>query len=379
MIFKKIILILIVALLCKCELPTENISYIQSPVVFGYIDAGFNRIDTLYLYWTSSLTTSHFENNYIDNASVNLSSGNQNIELNHIGNGKYLPDNLYPNPPIQPNSTWNLEINFSYNDKEYNLQSSTTVPNTITPDVMISDIQWQCDGEDVVFNEEDFNLYQNQNNVDLIQSWLNDPSDISFLENNINIDTFRYSTRDCYTSSFASTPFFTLDIDSENQNDTIISRYLTLSLETDKDMNQDGFNIPYEAAIFDTLFDANAFKGPMQYTEIDYDAYQGIDLQNIPYEWGWHREPVNRINLEGDQIEFSWLFFNYFGKHITIIQPMGKEYEAYFEGDPDQFNFPYILRQGNITSVNGEDSYGLFYSTNSKYFLFDVLEPIESD
>ena len=144
---------------------------------------------------------------------------------------------------------------------------------------MISDIQWQCDGEDVVFNEEDFNLYQNQNNVDLIQSWLNDPSDISFLENNINIDTFRYSTRDCYTSSFASTPFFTLDIDSENQNDTIISRYLTLSLETNKDMNQDGFNIPYEAAIFDTLFDANAFKGPMQYTEIDYDAYQGIDLQ----------------------------------------------------------------------------------------------------
>ena len=94
MIFKKIILILIVALLCKCELPTENINYIQSPVVFGYIDAGFNRIDTLYLYWTSSLTSSHFENNYIDNASVNLSSGNQNIELNHIGNGKYLPVNL---------------------------------------------------------------------------------------------------------------------------------------------------------------------------------------------------------------------------------------------------------------------------------------------
>ena len=46
---------------------------------------------------------------------------------------------------------------------------------------------------------------------------------------------------------------------------------------------------------------------------------------------------------------------------------MGKEYEAYFEGDPDQFNL-HILRQGNINSVNGGDSYGLFYSTNSKYF-----------
>jgi len=379
LIFKKTILILSIIFLYKCDLPTENIDYVQSPVVFGYIDAGFNKVDTFYLYWSSTLSNSHFENNYIDNATMTLSSGPQSIELMPIGNGKYLPENIYPSPPIEPNSTWYLDINFNYNNTDYVLQSSTTVPNTINPDIMVSDIEWQCDGQEVIFDENDFNLYQSQNNVDLIQSWLNNPNNISFLENDINIDNITYNTADCYTSSFASTPFFTLDIDSENQNDTIISRYITLALETDKDMNGDGFNIPYEAAIFDTLFDANAFKGPMQYTEINYSDYSGIDLDNIPYEWGWHREPVNRINLEGDQIEFSWLFFNYYGKHITIIQPMGKDYELYFEGDPDQFNLPYILRQGNIENISGEDAYGLFYSTNSKFFLFNVLEPIALD
>ena len=144
-------------------------------------------------------------------------------------------------------------------------------------------------------------------------------------------------------------------------------------------MNQDGFNIDYEAAIFDTTLSANVFKGPMQYTEIDYNKYDGIDLENIPYEWGWHRDDINRINLEGDQIEFSWLFFNYYGRHMTIIQPMSSEYEQYFEGDPDQFNLPYILRQGNINDISGEEAYGLFYSTNSKFFLFNVLEPIDLD
>ena len=52
--------------------------------------------------------------------------------------------------------------------------------------------------------------------------------------NNIEIDNIMYNDADCYTSSFASTPFFTLDIDSQKENDTIISRYITLALETDK-------------------------------------------------------------------------------------------------------------------------------------------------
>ena len=392
MISKKIFTILIVVFISKCDLPTENVEYEQRPVVFGYIDAGFNKVDDFYLYWSSVLSNSHLENNPIDNATIILSNGDQNIFFTHDENGKYEPQERFPNPPIEPGSTWNLYINFNYADKEYTLESSTTVPYSIIPEVIVSDIDWQCDGEEVVFNENDFNLYQNQNNSNLIQLWLSD-NDTSFLSNNIEIDNIMYNDADCYTSSFASTPFFTLDIDSQNQNDTVISRYITLALETDKDMNNDGFNIPYEAAIFDTTFSAFAFKGPMQYSDIDYEApslsgiekiyniYNSNDDENlidIPYEWGWHRDDINRINLEGDQIEFSWLFFNYYGKHMTIIQPMSSEYEQYFEGDPDQFNLPYILRQGNINDTSGEEAYGLFYSTNSKFFLFNVLKS-ESD
>ena len=358
--------------LSNCDLPTENITYEESPVFFGYIDAGFNRIDTFYLYWSNLLSTSHFQNNYIDNATMVLSNEDQNILLSHIGNGRYLPLSSTPNPPIEEGSTWNLDITFNHENKDYILTSSTIIPNSINPEVMVSEIEWECNGEPIIFDINDFNLYQEQNNVNLIEAWLNNPNNTSFL-NNINIDDIEYNTADCYTSSFASTPFFTLDIDSDNQNETIISRYLTLALETNKDINNDGFNIPYEAAIFDTTLSALAFKGPMQYTEINYDNYPGIDLNNIPYEWGWYRQPIDRINLEGDQIEFSWLFFNYYGKHMTIIQPMGNEYEEYFEGDPDEFNFPYILRQGNIES-NMNEAYGLFYSTNSKFFFFNVIK-----
>ena len=71
MISKKIFTILIVAFLSKCDLPTENVEYEQRPVVFGYIDAGFNKVDDFYLYWSSVLSNSHLENNPIDNATTN--------------------------------------------------------------------------------------------------------------------------------------------------------------------------------------------------------------------------------------------------------------------------------------------------------------------
>ena len=99
----------------------------------------------------------------------------------------------------------------------------------------------------------------------------------------------------------------------------------------------------------------------------DYDDFPDIDQNTIPYEWGWHRNPIDKINLTGNEIEISWLFFDYYGINMIMVQPMGEEYEQYFEGDPDQFDLPYILRQGNI-----DDAYGLFYSTNTKFFFFNV-------
>ncbi|MAV65242.1 MAG: hypothetical protein CMG00_08645 [Candidatus Marinimicrobia bacterium] len=375
MIFKIINLLFLLFITCE-DLPTENISYKRNPVVFGYIDAGFKRIDPIYLSWSNPFSSSHINSiEYIENATISLSTINNNpeysgsdITFNYIGNGQYnplIPDNLQ----ITSGAKWNLEIVFIdiISGEEYILNSSTEIPEAINLTSTSSNIAWNCNGLPIDINEN-FNLYQEQNTVELIQDWLNS-EDLSFL-NDIEVDEIVYNTDECYTSSFASVPFFTIDLGVANEN--IVARYTTIALEPDKDMNLDGINLPFEAAIFDTTLSANAFKGPMNYYNIDYSNFPEFD--NIPYEWGWYREPVDRINLIGNVIPIMWLFFDYYGINMMIVQPVGAEYEQYFESDPDEFNFPYILRKTNIQSNKGE-AYGLFYSTYSDFFFFNVLPP----
>jgi len=360
-------------MLLSCDLPTEQISYNRKPVVFGYIDAGFNRIEPIYLSWSDNFSSSHTDaTNYIQNATMNLSSTyndtpEYNISMNYSPdiNG-YIPDeNDIPNDfQIKPESIWNLSVEFDDSDKTYTLNASTEVPKSINLSSTNSEIPWNCNGQPVNVNSN-FNLYQDQNVPNLIQNWL-DTGDSSFLTG-IEVDQITYNESECYTSSFASVPYFTIDLQTDDEN--IVARYLTIALETDKDMNEDKIEIPYEAAIFDTTLSANAFKGPMNYSQIDYSEEYGIS--NPPYEWGWYRDPVDRINLTGNIIDVMWLFFDYYGINIMIVQPMGEDYKKYYESDPDQFSFPYVLRQTNINSDQG-DAYGLFYSTNSEFFFFDV-------
>ena len=362
-------------MLLSCDLPTEQISYNRKPVVFGYIDAGFNRIEPIYLSWSDNFSSSHTDaTNYIQNATMNLSSTyndtpEYNISMNYSSdiNG-YIPDeNDIPNDfQIKPESIWNLSVEFDDSDKTYTLNASTEVPKSIDLSSTNSEIPWNCNGQPVDVNS-DFNLYQDQNIPNLIQDWL-DTGDSSFLTG-IEADQITYNNSECYTSSFASVPYFTIDLQTDDEN--IVARYLTIALETDKDMNEDDIKIPYEAAIFDTTLSANAFKGPMNYSQIDYSEEYGIS--NPPYEWGWHRDPIDRINLTGNIIDVMWLFFDYYGINIMIVQPMGEDYKKYYESDPDQFSFPYVLRQTNINSDQG-DAYGLFYSTNSQFFFFDVIK-----
>ena len=382
MIFKKIILITFL-ILSSCDLPTEQISYNRKPVVFGYIDAGFNRIEPIYLFWSENFSTPHTdEASYIQNATINLSSTYNdepeysiNMIYNSDENG-YIPDqnDIINDFQIKAESVWTLNIQFSDGDKNYTLIASTEVPKAINLSSTNSEEPWNCNGQPVDINSN-FNLYKNENEIDsdgngtpdLIQDWL-DTGDLSFL-NALQVDEITYNNAECYTSSFASVPYFTIDLQTDDEN--IVARYLTIALETDKDMNEDGINIPYESAIFDTTLSANAFKGPMNYSQIDYSEDYGIS--NPPYEWGWHRDPIDRINLTGNIIDVMWLFFDYYGINIMIVQPMGEDYKKYYESDPDQFSFPYVLRQTNINSDQG-DAYGLFYSTNSQFFFFDVLK-----
>ena len=380
MIFKKIILITFL-ILSSCDLPTEQISYNRKPVVFGYIDAGFNRIEPIYLFWSENFSTPHTgEASYIQNATINLTSTYNdepeysiNMIYNSDENG-YIPDqnDITNDFQIKAESVWTLNIQFSDGDKNYTLIASTEVPKAINLSSTNSEIPWNCNGQPVDINSN-FNLYKNENEIDidgngtpdLIQDWL-DTGDLSFL-NGLQVDEITYNNAECYTSSFASVPYFTIDLQTDDEN--VVARYLTIALETDKDMNEDGINIPYESAIFDTTLSANAFKGPMNYSQINYSEDYGIS--NPPYEWGWHRDPIDRINLTGNIIDVMWLFFDYYGINIMIVQPMGEDYKKYYESDPDQFSFPYVLRQTNINS-DQDDAYGLFYSTNSQFFFFDV-------
>tara|TARA_Y100001935_G_C17293150_1_gene504617 strand:- start:317 stop:1441 length:1125 start_codon:yes stop_codon:yes gene_type:complete len=372
--FNKLFLIsLLLFFGCK-ELPTDSPTYEKKPVMFGSIDAGFNRLEPIYLSWTNDLSSSHLNsNNFIENAEITLSTINNvpeynNISYEHIENGEYHPI-LPSNVSITPGSQWQISVNFDYLNENYQLFASTIIPSEINISSIESPIPWNCNGIPVLV-DSNFNLYQSQNNIDLISDWLEN-GDVSFLDD-ILVDSITYKTNECYTSSFVSVPFFTIDLGVENEN--IISRYTTISLETNKDMNNDGYNLPYEAAIFDTTLSATAFKGPMNFHEIDYSIYPNIGT--IPYEWGWYRDPIDRINLTGNIVDIMWLFFDYYGINMMIIQPMGDEYSDYYEGDPDEFNAPYNLRKTNIQSNQG-DAYGLFYSTNSKFFFFNVLKEIE--
>jgi len=257
LIFKKIILITFL-ILSSCDLPTEQISYNRKPVVFGYIDAGFNRIEPIYLFWSENFSTPHTgEASSIQNATISLTSTYNdepeysiNMIYNSDENG-YIPDqnDITNDFQIKAESVWTLNIQFSDGDKNYTLIASTEVPKAINLSSTNSEIPWNCNGQPVDINSN-FNLYKNENEIDsdgngtpdLIQDWL-DTGDLSFL-NGLQVDEITYNNAECYTSSFASVPYFTIDLQTDDEN--VVARYLTIALETDKDMNEDGLVVEKE-------------------------------------------------------------------------------------------------------------------------------------
>ena len=114
-----------------CKAPTELISYERIPVVFGYIDAGFNKINPIYLYWSNNFSTSHNDSpDYIildNNDTFTLSDGTSSINMvwEPEVNG-YIPDSDAPD--LEGGATWNLNIIFD----DYELNASTKIPESIT-------------------------------------------------------------------------------------------------------------------------------------------------------------------------------------------------------------------------------------------------------
>ena len=156
------------------------------------------------------------------------------------------------------------------------------------------------------------------------------------------MDIIVYKEDDCYTSSFASVPFFY--IARESDYEPAMMRMTSYALTGD---------FPYSNAIFDTSFSANAFKGLMHVETVgDTTVY----YRPNPLVW----------NLSQPEIDMGWLAFNYYGPHLIIFQAADQDFRDYFEGDPLGQN-QYILPNSNI-----EGGYGLFSSTYFQYFLVYV-------
>ena len=61
-----------------------------------------------------------------------------------------------------------------------------------------------------------------------------------------------------------------------------------------------------------------------------------------------------------------WLYFNYYGKHLVVVQSSDEAYYDYLSGDPLGQN-QYIIPDSNI-----EGGYGLFTSNYSKAFFLNI-------
>ena len=400
---KKLFFILILFLI-SCQLPDNNTEYQEGLVVFGRIElveingAAIGEIDTIRVSLSSEIDANigNTQSLYVNNANVTITgsfdqdeSDIRTITLSAVNDlGKYVIDQN-EEYKIWPNS--NYTLNVSYQD--YTVSSTTTTPNYLT----IGSIEdnYNCEqcsdptiyGETTCENsggnwtsEEQYIAPINVTNFDDINNatsglWMLDPSLLDFYVNNETISSIELSRYGCSVGSFASKPYFVLDIDDQeeegNPNLSAI-RILAYALEDKKmgdepwtDFNNNGIvdekeffdynqNEIRDETLINTFYDTTdvfkIWKGPYLRDE-NYNPY----LEN-PFLW----------TVETSPSPIMWLYFNYYGKHLMVIQASDDAYYDYLSGDPLGQN-QYILPDSNI-----EGGYGLFTSNYSKAFFINI-------
>ena len=315
-------ILITVVIFTSCEPVDEQEVYEEKLVVFGNLTANSPVTDTFYVSLSAEVTASHETGvKWIDSADILITSATDSFYLQPVpGNpGRYL-DTTYSHN-ILPNTTYYLNVNY----EEYSVMAETTVPDYLTLK-SVKNEGWFCQGNPVVTDSIDLHL--TENTPFLIQQ--------AFLMNDFSIlvmDTVAYREDDCYTASFMSPPFFSVQWESETAPGLV--RFMSLALDDS-----------YENAIVDTSLSANAFKGPMFVSDT------GELYRQNPLVW----------NLSQPMLDFSWLSFNYYGPHLLLIQAMDQAYHDYYVGDPMGMN-QYLLPNSNII-----DGYGLFSSMNSVGF-----------
>ena len=400
---KKLFFILILFLI-SCQLPDNNTEYQEGLVVFGRIElveingAAIGEIDTIRVSLSSEIDANigNTQSLYVNNANVTITgsfdqdeSDIRTITLSTVNDlGKYVIDQN-EEYKIWPNS--NYTLNVSYQD--YTVSGTTTTPNYLT----IGSIEdnYNCEqcsdptiyGETTCENsggnwtsEEQYIAPINVTNFDDINNatsglWMLDPSLLESYVNNETISSIELSRYGCSVGSFASKPYFVLDIDDQeeegNPNLSAI-RILAYALEDKKmgdepwtDFNNNGIvdekeffdynqNEIRDETLINTFYDTTdvfkIWKGPY-FRDENYNPY----LTN-PFLW----------TVETSPSPIMWLYFNYYGKHLMVIQASDDAYYDYLSGDPLGQN-QYILPDSNI-----EGGYGLFTSNYSKAFFINI-------
>jgi len=392
------LLYILIFILISCELPDNETKYQEGLVVFGKIELfeidgiAYGDIDTVRVSISSKIDANLENANqlYIDDASVTITgafdqdeSNIRTILLNSVNDlGKYVVDEN-EEYKIWPNSNYTLNVIY----EDYTVSGTTTTPSYLTIESIEDTYNCEQCSDPIIYGEttcenagenwtselqniepinvDNFNLINDSTNG----LWILDPNLLqSYIDEKI-ISSIELSRYGCSVGSFASKPYFVLDIDDQEEEDNpnlSAIRILSYSLE-EKQMglepsNDNGTFFDYnqneiqDMTLINTFYDTTAvfeiWKGPY-FRDENYNPY----LLN-PFVW----------TIETSPTPIMWLYFNYYGKHLIVVQALDDAYYNYLSGDPLGQN-QYLLPDSNI-----EGGYGLFTSNYSKAFFLNIIK-----
>jgi hypothetical protein len=363
---QKILITILAIMMLSCEFEDTVAAYEDKLVIFCNLPANLplgTIGDTCFISLSSSIEDEvEPEDLYISNAVVTITQASTNEVfpvspvLNRIG--RYLTaDSII----FQPGETYTLHAVYG----EFEVSAETTIPSGM--DYFSPDNQTQkCEGVEQVVpavNTENFDL-----------QWLNymdNPDTIIQLIDFYTISTAVYRKGSCYTESFASFPLFMLDFEADNyatiKVTTVALEAYQRGLEPFEDLNSDGeYNEDSETF---TDFNRNGIHDST-FVNLIYDTSLVYKLWKENYLRDEHGDPY-RVNpftwqVSLPPVPMSWLFFNYYGLTLVILEATDDAYYNYYSGDPAGQN-QYLLPESNI--IGG---YGLFSSTNAKAFLVNI-------
>lgn len=360
---QKIFLPILASMMLSCEFDDTVAAYEDKLVIFCNLPANLplgTIGDTCFISISSAIEDEvEPEDLYIAEAEVTITqaSTNEVFPVLPVPNrkGRYLTaDSVI----FQPGETYILNAVYG----EFTVSAETTIPSGM--DYYSPDNQTQkCEGVEQVVP------VVNTDNFDL--QWLNymdNPDTLIQLIDFYTISTAVYRKGSCYTESFASFPLFMLDFEADNyatiKVTTVALEANVRGLEPFEDLNSDGeFNVDSETftdynrnGVHDSTFVNLIYDTSLVYKlwKEDYLRDNNGDPYRVnPFTWQVSLPPV----------PMSWLFFNYYGLTMVILEATDDAYYNYYSGDPAGQN-QYLLPESNII-----DGYGLFSSTNAKAFL----------